>query len=276
MCSPKKKKKILKYSCYTNKSLIKIKNLWNKRHPDETIKSNNPYIIWKTLKNHMKDMCSSESCWLKHHSIKEGIDNSIKNNTFAPKQPKVWKKNPDEWLTSIDINKFMKQYENTYHSFEFLGPSPIDYDHHMMYDECVWEELCKFDLSKMIKKGKTNIGIIFNLDPHYKEGSHWVALFIKVRKNSIYYFDSYGEPIPNRIMRFVKNVQKQSIQLPEKIQYSFYQNKKRHQYSNSECGMYCLYFIKTMLHTGDFYLISKKKIKDSKMLRLRNIYFNKN
>ena len=39
----------------------------------------------------------------------------------------------------------------------------------------------------MIMKGKTNIGIIFNLDPHYKQGSHWVAVFIKVRKKEIYY-----------------------------------------------------------------------------------------
>ena len=50
--------------------------------------------------------------------------------------------------------KFMKQYEKTYKSFDFLGPSPIDYDYKMLYDECVWEELCKFNLKNMIMKGK--------------------------------------------------------------------------------------------------------------------------
>ena len=45
----------------------------------------------------------------------------------------------------------MNQYEKTYKSFEFLGPSPIDYDKHLAYGECVWEELCEFSLKKLWK-----------------------------------------------------------------------------------------------------------------------------
>jgi hypothetical protein len=271
-CSPKKEGDILDFTCYTKNGLHKIKNIWNLRHPDSKIHTNNPKEIWEKISEYMKGTCNRESCWLKQNFIKTNIDKKILNHTFAPKIPKAWKKNPDEWLTSVDINRFMKQYEKTYHSFEFLGPSPIDYDSKMLYDECVWEELCKLNLKKLIKRGKTNIGIIFNLDPHYKEGSHWVAVFIKVRKKAIYYFDSYGERIPKRIMKLVKTIQNQSINLGK--QYNFYENKRRHQYSNSECGMYCLYFIKTMLHTGNFNKITKKKISDKKMLKLRKIYFN--
>ena len=76
----------------------------------------------------------------------------------------------------------MKQYEKTYKCFDFIGPSPIDYDKHVSYGECVWEELCEFSLNKQIKEGKTKIGIIFNLDPHHKPGSHWVAMFINTKK----------------------------------------------------------------------------------------------
>ena len=39
-CSPKKKNEILKFSCYTAKGLHKLKNIWNKKHPDRKIKSN--------------------------------------------------------------------------------------------------------------------------------------------------------------------------------------------------------------------------------------------
>ena len=42
----------------------------------------------------------------------------------------------------------MKQYENVYKCFEFLGPSPIDYDTHMHNGDCVWEDLCEFNLKK--------------------------------------------------------------------------------------------------------------------------------
>ena len=100
----------------------------------------------------------------------------------------------------------MKQYENTYKCFEFIGPSPIDYDEHLAYGECVWEELCKFSLQDNIKRKKTKIGIIFNLDNHNQEGSHWVALFINIKKKEIYYLDSYGEKIPKQIKKFANKV----------------------------------------------------------------------
>ena len=42
-----------------------------------------------------------------------------------------------------------------------LRQSPIDYDTHQVFGECVWEEICKFDIKKMLKKGKYKIGLIF-------------------------------------------------------------------------------------------------------------------
>ena len=35
-------------------------------------------------------------------------------------------KESQEWLTSIEIIEFMKQYEKTYEDFEFLGPPNYD------------------------------------------------------------------------------------------------------------------------------------------------------
>ena len=41
-CSPKPKNEINKFSCYTNKTLLKLRDLWNARHPDAKISSNSP------------------------------------------------------------------------------------------------------------------------------------------------------------------------------------------------------------------------------------------
>ena len=41
-CSPKKKSQTLDYTCYSKDSLFKIRKLWNMKHPDSAIKSNNP------------------------------------------------------------------------------------------------------------------------------------------------------------------------------------------------------------------------------------------
>jgi len=220
----------------------------------------------------MGSACHSEACWLRHQCIKHNINKNLWDDTFAPPSPTEWKKNPNEWLTSVDIDKVMKQWEKSYKCFEFIGPSPIDYDKHHLFGECVWEELCKFSLLDMKKRGKNKIGVIFNLDPHYKEGSHWVALFINIRKKQIYYFDSYGEKIPRKILKFAKEVQKQGRHIKE--EFVLHQVKKRHQYSESECGMYSLYFIIQLLKDRPFSYFQNHKIPDSHMTKLRKIYFN--
>ena len=267
-CAPKKS---LEFTCYDKQSLYKLKNAWNKKHPNKKIKSNVPKEIWKKIKYYKKNSCKRESCWLKQEFIKNNLDYKLKKLTFAPKYPKSWYKNENEWLNSMDILNIFKQYEHKYQKFKFIGPSPIDYDT-STHDGCVWNELCNFNLSDYIQNKKRKIGIVFNLDTHDKGGSHWVALFIDANKKGIYYFDSYGDKIPNRINNFVKTVQEQSNILG--TTYNYHYNNNRHQYKGSECGMYCLYFIIHMLKNKDFDYFLKNKISDDAMLKLRKQYFN--
>ena len=250
-----------------------MKEVWNTKHHDLKISSNNPKTIWQNLRFIFKKTCKKESCWLKHKCFNENIPLDVKDNTFAPKAPEEWKKKPYEWLSSVEIMQVMKQYEKTYKCFEFIGPSPIDYDEHLSYGECVWEELCKFNLQDNIKRGKFKVGIIFNLDKHNKDGSHWVALFINIKKREIYYLDSYGEKIPKQINKFANKVKKQAnaLNLPKFI---LHENKRRHQFSDSECGMYSLYFIIQMLKNDNFKKFTKQRINDKYMKKLRKIYFN--
>jgi hypothetical protein len=44
-CSPKPKSEINSFSCYSNQSLFKLRDLWNARHPDITITTNLPKDI---------------------------------------------------------------------------------------------------------------------------------------------------------------------------------------------------------------------------------------
>ena len=270
-CAPKKGKQ-LSFTCYSPSGLEKFRLLWNSRHPDKSINTTNSQKIWEQLRNYMVHCCSNERQWLKHNFIKHNISKEFKDYTFAPDSPELWEKNPNEWLSSLEILNVMKQYEHKYKDFEFLGPSPIDYDTHMIFGECVWDELCNFNLKNYIDRDINYIGIVYNLDPHYKEGSHWVALFINIPKQYIVFFDSYGEHAHRQIKKFIHNVYKQGRKL--NITFKKRENKKRHQYSETECGMYCLFFIISLLkgHTPNYF--ENKKITDKKMLQLRNEYFN--
>lgn len=270
-CSPNPKK--VDFTCYSEANLYKLRDLWNARHPDVQIKSNDLKTIWTFLQENLHNVCSKESCWLKQQFV-DTKDSKELAEAFAPVAPASWKKKPNEWLSSTDILKVMKQYEKAYKCFEFMGPSPIDYDSKMLYGECVWQELCEFNLQEQMNRGKTKIGIIFNLDPHYKSGSHWVSMFINIKKRSIFYFDSAGEKVPPEIMKLANTIISQGKSLG--LQFLFDQNHPvEHQYGNTECGIYSLFFIVHMLEDKiTSHYLKTHILKDKYMEKFRKVYFN--
>ena len=139
-CSPKAKGDDNKFTCYTSYDLQKLKKSWNIRHSDDLITSDEPKEIWTILKDRLHNVCNKESCWLRQNFVSSAIGTELLNS-FSPQQPKSWKKEPYEWLTTTDIQNVMKQYEDAYDDFEFIGPSPIDYDKNVN-NQCVWPELC--------------------------------------------------------------------------------------------------------------------------------------
>ena len=269
-CSPNPNKS--EFSCYTNDALFKMKTYWNARHQRDKISTNDSKQIWLELREKMGNSCDRESCWLRSKFMEGKVDTELLNYTFAPKSPDEWKRKPNDWLSSLDIESVMKQYEKYYRCFEFLGPSPIDYNHHKLYGECVWEELCHLNLSKMVKRNKNKLGIIFNTDPHYKNGEHWISMFVNIKKKFIVYFDSNGNEPPKEVKQLITTIEKQGKQLG--IDFKVHINKREHQKTDSECGMYCLYFIIQMLKDKDVTYFLKNNIPDEEVFELRNKYFN--
>ena len=266
------------FSCYDTASLIKLKSLWNKENINDKIHTTQPYQIWSSLKTKMENQCPHEKCWLRKISSTTQIPQSL-YASFAPSQPSVWKQNPNTWLNSDDITKVLRQYEMKYSCFEYIGPSPIDYDVKLEdTSTCVWEELCKFDLASLLKRGKTKMGIVFNLDTHKGPGTHWVGLFVNAKTGNIYYFDSTGHGAPSRIRKLVRTIRTQGkdLQTTEPIDFKFHENTKVHQYKNTECGVYVLHFIVHMLIRPNQWNVYKTKtLHDNSVSKYRSIFFNK-
>lgn len=280
-CSPAVQKISVKDSCYTPKILFMIRDAYNQDHSSEDkITETDPTKLWKILNDRFVQ-CKKEDCWLneiKDKNLRKRIDRYI----FAPDKPYEWKKNPNEWLSNFDIMNVLEQYEQTYKHFEFIGPSAIDFDTVINGKNCVQNELCQFELSDHIKRGKTHIGIIFNLSPHTSSGSHWVSLFIDVKERVIFFFDSAGESIPKEIKALVDRIQADNGR-----KYTFHQNHpKEHQMGNTECGVYSLFFIVTMLTSmthlvkgrmkmqQKMHLFKRRTIPDKYIEKYRNVYFN--
>jgi hypothetical protein len=274
-CSPKAKAEVNDFSCYTDNTLYKLRERWNLRHPDAKIRSNDTKVIHKQLMKYFKGVCNKESCWLKQNAEFGDIKNEL-TDSFAPASPADWKTNPNKWLTTSDIMKVMKQYEKAYKHFDFLGPSPINFDSRKNNNEFVWDELRNFNLAQQIKNGKTMIGMIFNTDPHYSTGQHWISMFVDIKKGIIFFFDSAGKQIPNQVMTLVEKIKEHGMGLSPPIHFEFDQNHPvEHQYSATECGIYSLFFVVHMLEgklTKEY--LKTHIIKDTYMEKFRKIYFN--
>lgn len=270
VCNPNVKGKTIKNnSCFTSEVLGELRKSYNLHHPNNKIIQKNDKSIWNELKKRMST-CSREDCWFSTITNPE-VKNRLIRMTFAPKQPKEWKKNPSTWLSNYDILNVLKQYEKAHTNFRFIGPTPIDFDSKPVDNNsvCVWKELCTFQLSKFIDKGIKKIGVVFNLDRHDQPGSHWTSLFIDLEDKIIFYMDSAGDTIPKEVNKLVERIMNQGLELFTPIQFVYHENHPfTHQYGNNECGMYSLYFIITML-------LNKTDRKKFKTIQDKINYFKK-
>ena len=280
-------------TCFTEDALSKIKDAYNKNHPDNKILTTDPKEVWVELRQRLTT-CNKEDCWLeqiKQPHIRQQLDEIL----FAPDYPKEWLKKTsggssiqNDWLSNFDIAAVLKQYEISHPHFKLLGPSSIDYDNKPseLGGQCVWPDLCRLSMKELINRGKTHWGISFNLDKYSEPGSHWVSMFVDIPNKTIYYYDSALHPIPREIKRLQKEIKKQGMQLEQPIDFTYYRNHRAHQKTTSECGMYSLFFIITFL-TGEMdemkdmtmedkiELFSKKNIPDAFVREYRNLYFNR-
>lgn len=297
-------------SCFSLDALRKIADKWNTTHPDKAIEYTDATTgksLWNSIKNAMSSKCNNEICWLKQDFIKgTPIANELLNN-FKPLTPTKWKSNPREWLNTIDIRNVMNQYEIKHPDFEFIGPVPMDFDSKVGFGQCVINELCNIKLASLLEKGKRKLGVIFNLDKHTQPGSHWVAMWAHFPQssngngnnndnnnivntngfgndksegvssasgeNEICYWDSYGmKPNPEVVIlmnRLATQAKEQGLDASIKI------NKHRHQYKNTECGVYCIYFLTSFLEGRAFEDIVGNIISDDKMFEKRKEFFTK-
>ena len=234
-----------------------------------------PQKLRRTLEQKLNVQPGKEYSFLSSTPLADSEKDYLQKTYLRPKQPAKWKEDPDMWLDSTNIESVMKQYEEAHPDFEFMGPFPIDFAAPDPYShtggagqKCLIREMCGLRVLDAKKKGTKSIGIIYNLDPHFKGGSHWVANFIDLVRQKCYYFDSYGYEPPKQIATFMKWLQTQDPQM------KLFFNARRFQLQGSECGMYSLYFIIRMLMGDSFRPFCRKQPRDAIMLDTRDWIFS--
>lgn len=248
---------------FEDSDIQNLRNVYNKEHSSNPIPAGSAKEIWSALQTRMHDECKS--------GMAECIIASMMSKPVAPK---TWNVNPEEWLSSLDIEAIEKQFTKLFSNYYYVGTVPIDFDKRSETGKCLVNSLCAIHISDIYKKGKTQIGIVFNTDVSTGPGQHWIALFCDMREDlefpRITFFDSYGQKPEKEVQILMQRWKDQwdatgIHKKPTELSY----NKTRHQYEDSECGMYCLYFHYCCL-TG---VSMEKRIPDEVVRSFRSMLF---
>jgi hypothetical protein len=237
----------------------------------------------KQMKQQLAPQCSGNTkgdhCWVQQDFVAPELRNQILDKAFRPLKPNSWYKNRQTWLNTFDILNVMKQYEDKYKDFLFLGVFPIDFQGVDKYGQCV-SDMCGFHLSKMLKKNKKRFGMVLNLDRHDQSGSHWVALYCNLssrRKNfGIYFYDSVSNPPPKEVGAFMKGVEKQAYEVFNKNvadRFAMRYNKIQKQFDNYDCGVFSEVFLTQILKDIPFDVICQKMKTDREINALRDVLY---
>jgi hypothetical protein len=276
-------------SCLTLEGAKEISKVYNTNNQQKINITNNKYDIVKQLENVTKDECKGQhKCIIKKYGRKiqdKDIKYDVVKNTLRPDGDGAGK---GKWLSTTHIMEVLEQYQSKYNDFISFGAVPAD------FLELKDLGIHKLDFDELIKDGKTKIGLVINLDEHWKNGSHWVGLYCDLLKGQLYYFDSYGEEPSKRTKLFNNNIikflyekkYKKKINMNKLVKnnYEKYINKLqpfdikhnsiRHQYGNSDCGVYSINFILRLLKGETFDEITKNITKDETVEKCRGVYFN--
>lgn len=244
-CAPTVKFDDKLQTCLTYESLRRI-----------ALKKNINYLglskeeLYSKIKNEMRNVCrdNDDVCYLQSSGL-----NYESEMIFKPLKPK----GKYTWLSNIDIDTIMKQYEVKYlPQFMFLGAVPSDFD-------ILFPEFQTLQFPKTLKY----IGMITNLDPHNKPGIHWTAFFLDLNSKSIEYFDSLNKKPFKQILDFMKSLETK-YGYPIKINKKLWQKSK-----DGDCGIWSIWFIIQRLSGKSFEDIMNIQMAEKSLNECRDTYF---
>ena len=241
------------FNDYITKRTICKKSQCAIKKPIDIIKKTRKQL-WYSIYNRLKPICKYEYCWIDLKFIKKIKDKNLRKKimyfTFKPKMTLQ----SHTWLNTDNINEVMQQYEQLDNSFKFLGAQPSDF---YKFTKVNYKDFFKYK----------RIGIVFNLDNSNQSGSHWVAFYVDNVSKTLEYYDS-GANLPNtNIKLFIDNVYK--LFTKNGYKYTKLYNKIRHQFKNTECGVYSIHFLIQRLFGKTFDEICNNVIKDDSMNKYR-------
>jgi hypothetical protein len=281
--------------CYSKKSLLTLLKVWNNLLPLDKISYNpdeSPNDLFGKLNEKFKYYLHKDNTYwswteiLKFIALKmdkpkmSNVLRTIEKEDLRPPQPEDWISNPTEWLSNFDINNCLVQYNySKRNKYKFLGVYSIDFG----------IPNNPFNIRKILEENPnvSYLGFVTNLSRASEAGTHWTSSFFvfdpSLKSFGGYYYDSTTGGIPKDLQPVFNDIKRQAEELFKK-DFPISINNVRHQFSNTECGIFSiafqtrwLFLLRTKNGDVEFDEVVKfEGYKDKIMKELRNKLFRPN
>jgi predicted enzyme related to lactoylglutathione lyase len=215
--------------------------------------------------------CDSEVCALNKikkqtndEDLKDKITKEIRTK-FKPEGPM----NNTNILSNFNIDQTLDQYALKYKNFYHIQFAMIDFK---KYDTM----LKKYNPIEEYKNGKTMAGCVINTDVSSGGGKHWMALFVDLRSSdaSIEFFNSSGNAPAKEIVDWMIDIEKSINEYFTDSTPKILTNAGVvHQHSQTECGVYSLYYIISRIKVKPQKYFTENIVPDNEMVKFRKIIF---
>jgi hypothetical protein len=238
----------------------------------------------KNIMKYAKELtkCDTEYCVLKDPRVmrlahEKGVISQLKEDErvkFKPKGPR----NTLDLLSNYDIDGVLQRWAISFDTFYPCPFAMMDFDsHHYKFGDFNFPAMLEGKLSfNGIKKPFNCFGCVLNTDVSTGPGKHWVAVFVDCRDPttwSIEYFNSVGKPPTRPVINWMERncVELQRCTTGTVTTVSV--TDLDHQESQTECGLYSLYYIRRRLENTPYTFFMKKIIPDDTMTEFRKHVF---
>lgn len=239
--------------------------------------------------------CDSEACVLTNATVKSAIGTDVINKELAVKFKEQGPRNSSEWLSNVNIDKTLQKWAVEFTDL-FVYPFCMS-DFYKTRGSLATIRICDILDGKVPQKIATGtvtrpckrMCCVLNTDVSTGRGIHWVCIYVDCTKSpaSIEYFNSAGNPPFLNAVKWMEQTRAELMKCaagkgPADVrpEVSLHKNVETlsvtsvpHQESDSECGVYCLFYIRKRSEGTPVQYFMDKRIPDAEMSEFRKYLF---
>lgn len=245
--------------------------------------NNQPSCLSEDIKEQLGDIasikesigCRNESCLLKSEKVRSIIGRSRAIKELSEKYKVAGPKNTTELLNNDHIDQTLHLWVQEFPDFYPCKFAMMDFRHTREEFEVV--DVAALFSRKIDGITKRVFGCVLNTDVSTGRGKHWVSMVINTRDMNdvkIMYYNSTGNAPPKQIVEWMERRRKELLTLNSCKHVDVISvTRVCHQQSDTECGLYSLYFIRCMLDGTPHTHFTKNIITDEAMIQFRKLVF---